>query len=64
MDGNQLKKARLARNWTQEEAAHALDVTQAYLSMLEKGYRPLSEPFVRKALKGVTSVAYCSAIAL
>ena len=25
-------------------AAHALDVTQAYLSMLEKGYRPLSEP--------------------
>ena len=51
MDGNQLKKARLARNWTQEEAAHALDVTQAYLSMLEKGYRPLSERFVRKALK-------------
>lgn len=27
------------------------DVTQAYLSMLEKGRRALSEPFVRKALK-------------
>ena len=53
MDGNQLKKARLERDWTQEEAARALDVTQAYLSMLEKGYRPLSERFVRKALKGL-----------
>ena len=51
MDGNQLKEARLERNWTQKEAARALDVTQAYLSMLEKGYRPLSERFVRKALK-------------
>ena len=51
MDGNQLKEARLARDWTQKEAARALDVTQAYFSMLEKGYRPLSERFVRKALK-------------
>lgn len=51
MDGSQLKEARLARDWTQKEAARALDVTQAYLSMLEKGYRPLPEPFVRKALK-------------
>lgn len=51
MDGYQLKEARLARNWTQKEAARALNVTQAYLSMLEKGYRPLSEPFVRKALR-------------
>ena len=51
MDGNQLKEARLAREWTRKEAARALDVTQAYFSMLEKGYRPLSERFVRKALK-------------
>ena len=51
MDGNQLKHARLARDWTQEETARALDITQAYLSMLEKGHRPLSERFVRKALK-------------
>jgi transcriptional regulator with XRE-family HTH domain len=51
MTGNQLKEARLARDWTQKEIARVLDVTQAYLSMLEKGYRPLSERFVRKALK-------------
>ena len=51
MDGNRLKEARLAKDWTQEEAARALDVTQAYLSMLEKGHRPLSERFVRKALR-------------
>jgi transcriptional regulator with XRE-family HTH domain len=46
-----LKQARLEKNWTQDEAAQALGVTQAYLSMLEHGRRALSEPFVRKALK-------------
>ena len=51
MDGKMLKEARLGKNWTQEQAALALDVTQAYLSMMEKGHRPLSERFVRKALK-------------
>jgi len=51
MDGNLLREARLAKDWTQKETALALDVTQAYLSMLEKGYRPLSEQFVRKALR-------------
>ena len=51
MDGNLLKKARLEKNWTQEQAALALGVTQAYLSMMEKGHRPLSERLVRKAAK-------------
>jgi transcriptional regulator with XRE-family HTH domain len=51
MDGNLLKEARLEKHWTQEQAALALDVTQAYWSMMEKGHRPLSERFVRKALK-------------
>jgi transcriptional regulator with XRE-family HTH domain len=51
MDGNVLKEARRKKHWTQEQAALELDVTQAYLSMLEKGRRPLSERFVRKALK-------------
>ena len=51
MDGSLLKEARLEKNWTQEQAALALDVTQAYLSMMEKGHRPLSERFVRKAVK-------------
>src|SRR5713226_7907527 len=51
MDGNLLKEARLEKHWTQAQAALALDVTQAYLSMMEQGHRPLSERFVRKALK-------------
>jgi transcriptional regulator with XRE-family HTH domain len=51
MDGNVLKEARRKKHWTQEQAALVLDVTQAYLSMLEKGRRPLSERFVSKALK-------------
>jgi transcriptional regulator with XRE-family HTH domain len=38
------------KSWTQKRAALALDVTQAYLSMLEKGHRPLSERLVSKAL--------------
>jgi len=49
--GNMLKEARLEKNWSQVRAALALDVTQAYLSMLEKGHRPVSERLVRKALK-------------
>ena len=51
MDGNQLRDARLQNDLTQVDAALALGVTQAYWSMLEKGYRPLSERFVRKALR-------------
>jgi transcriptional regulator with XRE-family HTH domain len=51
MDGNMLKEARLEKEWTQEQAALALDVSQAYLSMLEKGHRPVSERFVRRALQ-------------
>ena len=30
MDGTMLKAARLEKKWTQEQAALALDVTQAY----------------------------------
>jgi transcriptional regulator with XRE-family HTH domain len=51
MDGKLLKEARRKKNWTQAQAARALDVTQAYLSMLEKGHRRLSERFVGKALR-------------
>ena len=35
MDGKTLKEARQAKNWTQKDAAQALGITQAYLSMLE-----------------------------
>ena len=51
MDGTMLREARQNKNWTQQQTARALGVTQAYLSMLEKGRRTVSEFFVRKALK-------------
>src|SRR5260370_2584343 len=51
MDGNSLKEARFKKNWTQVQAALALDVSQAYWLMLEKGHRPVSDRFVRRALK-------------
>lgn len=51
MDGRTLKEARQTKNWTQEDAARALGVTQAYWSMVETGRRAVSKPFARKALK-------------
>lgn len=51
MDGTTLREARQKKNWTQQQTARALGVTQAYLSMLEKGSRTVSESFVRKVLK-------------
>jgi transcriptional regulator with XRE-family HTH domain len=51
MDGKTLKEARQTKNWTQKDAARALGVTQAYLSMLETGRRVVSKPCARKALK-------------
>ena len=51
MDGTTLREARQNNNWTQQKAARALGVTQAYLSMLEKGRRSVPESFFPKALK-------------
>jgi transcriptional regulator with XRE-family HTH domain len=51
MDGNTLKEARQYENWTQQQTAAALGVTQAYVSMLEKGRRTVTESVVRRALK-------------
>jgi transcriptional regulator with XRE-family HTH domain len=51
MDRTTLREARQNKNWTQEKTARALGVTQAYLSMLEKGHRSVSGSFLRKALK-------------
>jgi len=39
MNGQQLREARLREGWTQERAAERLAVTQAYLSMVERGDR-------------------------
>ena len=46
-----LRDARLRKKWTQQDAALALGVTQAYLSMLEKGHREVSDRLVLKAHK-------------
>jgi transcriptional regulator with XRE-family HTH domain len=51
MDGTALREARRNKDWTQQKAARALGVTQAYLSMLEKDHRSVSDSFLRKALK-------------
>jgi transcriptional regulator with XRE-family HTH domain len=51
MNGNTLKEARQKKKWTQADAASALGVTQAYLSMLESGHRAVSKALERKALK-------------
>jgi len=51
MDGQELKEARLVKNWTQQQAAEKLGVTQAYLSMLERGRRVLPRVLARKAVQ-------------
>lgn len=48
MTGGELRKARLARGWTQTEAAKKFRVTQAYLSMMEQGVRPVPLAIARK----------------
>ncbi len=51
MNLEQLKQARLRRSHTQQEAASRLGVTQAYLSMLEKGERKPSSELARKLMR-------------
>jgi len=48
MTGRQLQQARKQANRTQADAARDLGVTQAYLSMLEKGKRSVSNDLKRK----------------
>jgi len=43
MTGAELKTARTTAGWTQQQTAQHLGVTQAYLSMLERGERPVSD---------------------
>lgn len=51
MTGVELKTARSLSHWTQVEAAQRLGVTQAYLSMVESGARPVSSELAVNALK-------------
>jgi transcriptional regulator with XRE-family HTH domain len=48
--GEQLLAGRKKKGWSQVEAASHLGVSQPYLSLLEKGERPVSEELARKAV--------------
>lgn len=49
MTGADLRSGREKRGWTQEQAASKLGVSQPYLSLLEKGLRPVPDRLARKA---------------
>src|ERR1044071_5558696 len=49
MTGRDLKLGREEKGWTQEKAAARLSVSQPYLSLMEKGVRPVSKKLARKA---------------
>ncbi len=51
MTGVELKNARKASSWTQAQAATRLGVTQAYLSMVERGERVVSSELASRAVK-------------
>lgn len=51
MTARDLRNARLSLEWTQIDAAQKLGLTQAYLSMLESGTRPVSEEVAARALQ-------------
>src|SRR5215831_14822508 len=50
MNFEQLKKARVDRAWSQQEAAGRLGVSQAYLSLLESGRRS-AVPLARRLMQ-------------
>jgi transcriptional regulator with XRE-family HTH domain len=49
--GKDIRTARATSNWTQAEAANLLGVTQAYLSMLERGSRSISDDLASAVLR-------------
>ena len=51
MTGNELYKTRKQSNKTQDEAARELGVSQTYLSLLEKGRRPVTPALVVRAAR-------------
>ena len=51
MNGEQILKERVSRNWEQLETAARLKVSQPYLSLLEAGKRPVTEPVARRAVR-------------
>ena len=51
MTGAELKCARKASSWTQAQAATRLGVTQAYLSMVERGERAVSSELASRVVE-------------
>jgi transcriptional regulator with XRE-family HTH domain len=51
MTGVDLKDARRKAKWTQVQAASKLGLTQAYLSMVERGHRPVTDSLAGQALR-------------
>ena len=51
MTGLQLRQFRKQKRWSQEVAAGHLNLTQPYLSLLEKGARPLTDDLTVKAVR-------------
>ena len=51
MTGEELRSARTESRWTQAETANRLGVTQAYLSMVERGSRPVSSELASTVLR-------------
>src|ERR1700730_1883391 len=49
MRPHEFRSARLAKGWTQSQAATRLGMTQAYLNYLENGKRRLTPELVRRA---------------
>jgi len=49
MNALEFKSARLAKRWTQTQAATRMGITQAYLNYLENGKRRLTSDLVRRA---------------
>jgi transcriptional regulator with XRE-family HTH domain len=49
MKSHEFRSARLAKGWTQSQAATRLGMTQAYLNYLENGKRRLTPDLVRRA---------------
>ena len=51
MNGEQLLKERLSRDWEQQDTATKLKVSQPYLSLIEAGKRPITEKLARRAVR-------------
>ena len=51
MRGAQLLAARVEKGWTQHQSCAALRVSQPYLSLMEKGLRPVAKGVASRAIK-------------